>query len=125
MAHYTRVIKEILTPEDSFKSVIDTFDSLGQMLETYDKVRANKVITPEDIQRIMFYGMFTMNFYPFWQAHGAVMRPLLIKAMQQNERSSVEAFFEDALPTALTFLMPNKQLEFSQVAEMVRRKFKE
>lgn len=125
MAHYTKVIKEILQPNDKFTSVIDTFDDLGRMVETYQKVRDKKIVTEEDLQFIMFFGMFTINFYPYWQANGAVIRPILINALQQKERPCIEVFMEEALPAALTLLMPTKQLEYDDLRMLVRKRFQE
>lgn len=124
MQNYTQVVKEMLEPNDSYQSVIDTFDTLGKMLETYDKLKNNKIISKEEVQHIMLHGMFSINFYPFWQAHGAVLRPILINALQcSDDESSVIVFFQDAIPTAMTFLVPHKQLEYSEIKQKVKQRF--
>lgn len=124
MAHYSYVTKEMLKPEKELMSVIDTFDNLGQILEHCQKAREGKHFSKKDSEFITVNSLFALNFYPFWQAHGGVMRPILLRAMAM-EGDLVENFFIDAIPTALTIAMPNRQLEYEHMRKQVKHLFKE
>lgn len=124
MGHYTHVCKEMLKPEENLISVIDTFDNLGQILERLQKFRDGKHVSENDAVYITVNSLFALNFYPFWQAHGGVMRPLLLSAIEK-EGDIVENFFTEALPTALTIAMPNRQLEYGEMRKRVVHLFKE
>ena len=124
MAHYSHVCKEMLKPEQNLISVIDTFDNLGQILERLQKYRDGKYVDESDAVYMVVNSLFALNFYPFWQAHGAVLRPILISAVAK-EGNIVENFFIDAIPTALTIAMPNRQMEYPDIRKRVIHLFKE
>lgn len=122
MADYTYVCKEMLKPENQLISVIDTFDNLGQILTRLQKFRDGKHVSEQDAAEITVNSLFALNFYPFWQAHGGVLRPILITAIAK-EGNIVENFFTEAIPTALTIAMPNKQLEYVEMRKRVIKLF--
>lgn len=124
MTHYSYVCKEMLKPEKQLGSVIDAFDTIGQILERVQKFRDGKHVSQEDAEYIIANSMFTMGFYVFWQAHGAVMRPLMMQALA-SEGNIAENFFSEAIPTALTIAMPNRQMEYNEIRKKVKSLFKE
>lgn len=114
----------MLKPEKQLGSVIDAFDTIGQILERVQKFRDGKHVSQEDAEYIIANSMFTMGFYVFWQAHGAVMRPLMMQALA-SEGNIAENFFSEAIPTALTIAMPNRQMEYNEIRKKVKSLFKE
>lgn len=121
MAHYSYVMKQMLQPEDRFVSVIDTFDTIGQVLEKYNKVK-EKEFNESDVIYIITQSMFGLGFYPFWQAHGAALRPIMLNALN-SEGDIIENFFVEAIPMAMTTAMPNRQTEYFDMKEQAKKLF--
>lgn len=124
MAHYSFVIKEMLKPEEPLKSVIDTFDNIGQILERLQKLHEGKYFSKEEGNYIVVNSLFALNHYPFWQAHGGVMRPILLQAIAKGG-NVLEDFFIDAIPTAMTIAMPNRQMEYENIRSNAKKLFKD
>lgn len=124
MGHYSYVCKEMLKPEKQLGSVIDAFDVIGQILERVQKFRDGKHVSEEDAKYIIANSMFSLGFFSFWQAHGAVMRPLMMQALS-SDGDVIENFFVEAIPTALTIAMPNRQMEYQEMRDRARELFKE
>lgn len=120
MAHYKDVIKELLVPEDKLSSVIDTFNTIGEILEERQRVKKGEYISTENIDKIILKSMYVLGFYPFYNAHGAVLRPLLLQAFEKE--NPIVEFFSEAIPTALTIAMPHKQEEYFRLKKVVRSK---
>lgn len=118
--HYKDVIKELLVPEDKLSSVIDTFNTIGEILEERQRVKNGEYITTDNIDKIILRSMYVLGFYPFYNAHGAVFRPILIQALEKD--NPVLEFFAEAIPTALTIAMPHKQEEYYALRKVVRQK---
>jgi hypothetical protein len=117
------VIAEVLVPSDKMSSVIDTYLALGEILEHRQKVADGKYFERKDFDKAILHSMFTLGFLPFWNAHGAGLRPLFIQAMLSEDKHSIQNFFIDAIPYALTIAMPLRQSEYGEIREMVRGKF--
>lgn len=122
--HYSQVVKKLIQPADKMSSVIDTFDVLGQILERVQKIRDGEYVSESDIQYVVVHSLFALGFFPFWQAHGGVLRPILLKVLSEKG-NVVENFFIDAIPMALTTAMPNRQLEYTDMRESVKKAFRE
>lgn len=118
--HWKDVIKELLVPEEKLSSVIDTFNTIGEILEERQRVKNGEYISTETIDKIMLRSMYVLGFYPFYNAHGAVLRPLLLQALEKE--NPIVEFFSEAIPTALTIAMPHKQEEYYKVKKVVRQK---
>lgn len=123
MAHYKDVIRDLLKPEDKLGSVIDTFNCIGEILEIRQKAAKGEYFSKEDADKLIMRGMYVLGFFPFYHAHGAVMRPILLDALESDD--PIEDFFVKAIPAALTIAMPAKQEEYYKLREVVRQKFKE
>lgn len=121
-AHYSQVLKKLLQPEDKLASVIDTYDTLGKILEKLQEAREGKYLSAEDLNYLAINSLFSLGYYSFWQAYGGVLRPLMLQAIAK-EGNIVEEFFVEAVPMALTTLMPNRQEDYLQMREMTRKAF--
>lgn len=121
MAHYKDVIKETLIPEEKLGSVIDTFNAIGEILETRQKVKDGTFSGTKDVDKIIIRAMYVLGFFPFYNAHGAVFRPILINALEKDD--PIKAFFTDAIPTALTIAMPYNQEAYPDYRKKVVEKF--
>src|SRR5690625_4548431 len=120
MAHYKDVIKELMVPEEKLSSVIDTFNTIGEILEERQRVKNGEYVTTDNLDTIILNSMYVLGFYPFYNAHGAVLRPLLLQALEKD--NPIVEFFVEAIPTALTIAMPHKQKEYYTVKKVVRSK---
>lgn len=121
MVNYKDVIKEFLIPQDKLGSVIDTFNTIGEILETRQKVKDGTFNGTDDVDAIILRSMYVLGFYPFYNAHGAVLRPILINALEKDD--PIKAFFVDAIPTALTIAVPYKPEIYKPTRDKVIAKF--
>jgi hypothetical protein len=124
MAHWKDVIAETLQPNDKLGSVIDVYMALGEILETRRKIAKGEYFSKEDFDKSILHAMFSLGFMPFWNAHGAGIRPLFIQALQSEKESFIEDFFIEAVAFALTAAMPLRQKEYAEIRNLVREKFK-
>lgn len=122
--HWKDVIADTLKPEDKLASVIDTYLAVGEILEMRQKLVDGKYFSKEDFDKAVLHGMYTLGFMPFWNAHGAGLRPLFLQAIGSDSKTTTQDFFIEAIPYALTIAMPLRQSEYSDIREMVRGKFK-
>lgn len=120
--NYKDIIKDMLKPEDKLASVVDTYLTIGEILEDRQKLIDGKNFLQADMDRVILKTMYVLGFYPFYNVHGAVLRPLLIHALDTD--NAIESFFVEAIPTALTIAMPQKQEEYISIRNRVREKFK-
>lgn len=121
--HYKDVIRELLVPAEKVGSVIDTFNTIGEILELRQKVAKGEYFGKDDVDKIIMRSMYVLGFYPFYNAHGATFRPLLLQALESDD--PINEFFIMAIPTALTIAMPHKQEEFYKIKDVVKRKLSE
>lgn len=119
---YTKIIDKYLEPKDKLVSVIDSFDAIGKVLKVAQRVKNRQTIASNDINEVVMNSMYTLGFYPFWQAHGQVFRPIMLKALS-SDNDIVKDFFVEAIPTALTIAMPNRQLDYFNISESVKDDF--
>lgn len=119
------VVAEMLKPNDKLGSVIDTFLAIGNILEVRQKVVKGEYFEPKDYDKSVVDAMFTLGFFPFYIAHAGSIRPLFLQAIQSDNKNAIEDFFAEAIPCALTIAMPHTQLEYSDIRNKVRQKFKE
>lgn len=122
MKHYSQVVEKFLQPKEQLASVIDTYDVIGTVLETAQAAREGKFVDPKDINKMIINSMFALSYYPFWMAHSAAIRPLLLQAFFKDG-NIVKNFFAEALPTALTIAMPNRQMEYDEIRKRVIAEF--
>lgn len=124
MAHWKDIIAEMLVPNDKLGSVIDTYIALGEILEARGKVERGEYFDLKSFDSAVSAGMFKLGFFAFWGAHGHVIRPLWLQATQSKSKTTIEDFFAEAIPCALTIAMPHRQDDYSQIRDTVREKFK-
>ena len=124
MAHWKDVLAETMQPNDKLASAIDVYLALGEILETRRKIAKGEYFSKEDYDKSILHAMFTLGFLPFWNAHGAGLRPLFIMALQSNKDSFIEDFFIEAIPYGLTAFMPLRQRDYSDIRVLVMEKFK-
>lgn len=117
MAHYKDVIKQVLVPEEKLGSVIDTFNTICEILEVRQKVKDGTFNGTKDVDSVIHRAMYVLGFYPFYNAHGAVMRPILINALESD--NPIHTFLIDALPTAITIALPYKPENYIPVRNKV------
>lgn len=117
------VLAETLKPQEKLGSVIDVYLAIGEILESRQKVVDGKYFTKEDFDKAVLHGMYTLGFMPFWNSHGAGLRPLFLQAISSNTKNTIPDFFIEAIPYALTIAMPLRQAEYAEIREMVRAKF--
>ena len=119
--HWKQVIEEMIQPKEKLGSVIDTFMTFGEIFEARERLEKSQGSTKENANEIMMKGLYVLGFYPFHQAHGSVLRPILLRALASDD--PIKEFFIDAIPTALTIAMPPKQAEYMSIRETVKEKF--
>lgn len=117
------VLAETLKPQDKLGSVIDVYLALGEILEARQKLTEGKFFELKEFDKALLHGMYTLGFMPFWNSHGAGLRPLFLQAMASDSKNTIPNFFIEAIPYALTIAMPLRQNEYSEIREMVRAKF--
>ena len=117
------VLAETLKPQEKLGSVIDVYIALGEILEARQKLVEGKFFSKEEFDKALLHGMYTLGFMPFWNSHGAGLRPLFLQALAAENKNTIPNFFIEAIPYALTIAMPLRQSEYSEIREMVRSKF--
>jgi hypothetical protein len=121
--HYKDILAETLVPNDKLGSVIDCYLAIGEILEQRAKIADGKYFELKDYDKVILHSMFTLGFLPFWNAHGAGIRPLLMQAFTKDKSECIPFFFTEAIPYALTIFMPLRQNEYVDIRQMVKQKF--
>ena len=117
------VLADTLTPKEQLGSVIDVYLALGEILEQRQKLSEGKYFERIDFDKSILHAMYTLGFMPFWNAHGAGIRPIFMQAILSEDKDTIQNFFIEAIPYALTIAMPLRQREYGEIREMVRSKF--
>lgn len=121
--HWKDVLAETLQPADKLGSVIDCYMAIGEILEQRSRITEGKYFEVKDFDKSILHSMFTLGFLPFWSAHGAGLRPLIMQAFTKDKSDCIPFFFTEAIPYALTVFMPLKQNDYSSIRDMVKQKF--
>jgi hypothetical protein len=110
--NYKEIIKEMMQPKDKLGSVIECFDTVCEILEARNRM-IGKEVDKKDLDVMLVRILFSMHMITFWQAHGGVMRPMILNAM--NSTSPVNAFLIDAIPAALTIADVKRHDEYNDI----------
>lgn len=122
--HYKEVVLDMLKPHTQYASAIDTLLAIGKILETREKLTKGTGFTAEDFDESILNAMFALGFYPFYNYHGGSLRPLFIQAVQSGKDTFVVDFFKEAIPCAITCMLPSRQSDYSQIRKTAEEKLK-
>lgn len=108
MSNWKSVIDEMLQPKEKLGSVIEAFTTICEIFETREKMinGSNKI----EVDKLLNRCLFSMTIITFWQAHGGVLRPMIMTALASND--PIKTFLTEAIPAALTIADSSKHDEY-------------
>jgi len=124
MEQHYKIIDTLLDPvKEQSQSIRDTLYAMCQILEPVQMIRLRKVVSNETMQEATLSALFKLGFYPFWQVHGATLRPIMLQSFEKDG-DVIENFLKEALPASMTILMPNDQSSYYKIKEQVAQLYK-